>query len=152
MHITINGRLLPVDAAWRSDNLLHWLRESLGLVGAKFGCGVGVCGACTVLLDGEAVRSCTVNLADVGSRSVTTIEGLASGERLHPVQQAWLDANVPQCGYCQSGQIMSTVALLRRLPKPDDTNINEALAGNLCRCGTHERIRQAVKRAAGLAS
>lgn len=152
MNLTVNGRSMPVEPGWRGDTLLNWLRESQGLVGAKFGCGVGVCGACTVHLEGEPVRSCMVPLAEVGSRAVITLEGLATGERLHPVQRAWLEAQVPQCGYCQSGQIMSTVALLRRVPRPDDRTINEALAGNLCRCGTHDRIRAAVKRAAELST
>ena len=152
MNVNVNGQSISVGPDWRDDSVLNWLREAQGLVGAKFGCGVGVCGACTVLLDGEAVRSCVLRLVDVGSRALTTVEGLATGERLHPVQQAWLEAHVPQCGYCQSGQIMATVALLRRVAQPDDSTINTALAGNLCRCGTHARIRVAVKRAVQLSS
>jgi isoquinoline 1-oxidoreductase subunit alpha len=153
MQIEVNGRAITVEPAWQNESLLHWLREANGLVGAKFGCGAAVCGACTVLVDGQAARSCVIAVRELGRRSLTTIEGLAaSGGRLHPVQQAWLDEQVPQCGFCQSGQIMSTIALLRRNPRPDDRAIDEALAGNLCRCGTHQRIRAAVKRAAAAAS
>lgn len=152
MQLNVNGRAYDVPAAWQDEALLQVLRESLGLVGAKYGCGVGLCGACTVLIDGEVMRSCVVPVAAVGARTVTTVEGLEQGGRLHPVQQAWLDVAVPQCGYCQAGQIMGTVALLQRLPKPDDVEIDSALGGNLCRCGTQQRIRQAVKAAAGMAS
>ena len=152
MNLTVNEIPVIVESAWRDESLLHWLREARGLVGARFGCGVGLCGACTVLLDGDAVRACMVRVADVGARRVTTIEGLASDTGLHPVQRAWLETNVPQCGYCQSGQIMSTVALLRRVPAPTDADIDAALAGNLCRCGTYQRIRVAVRRAEELAS
>lgn len=152
MQLNVNGTRLDVPPEWREDSLLHVLREPLGLVGSKFGCGVGLCGACTVLLNGEAVRSCTLPVQSVGTAEVTTIEGLAgSGGALHPVQQAWLAEAVPQCGYCQAGQIMGTVALLRRTPRPNDREIDEALAGHLCRCGTQQRIRLAVKRAAGVA-
>jgi isoquinoline 1-oxidoreductase alpha subunit len=150
MQLKVNGRLMKVPADWRDETLLNVLREPLGLVGTKFGCGAGLCGACTVHLDGEAVRSCVLAVRDVGDAAVTTIEGLGTEDLLHPVQQAWLDAAVPQCGYCQAGQIMSTVALLRRTPRPDDSQIDSAMAGNLCRCGTQQRIRQAVKQAAGL--
>ena len=125
--------------------------DILGLVGAKFGCGVGTCGACTVLVDGEPTRSCVLRVREVGARAVFTVEGLTQGDSLHPVQAAWLEESVPQCGYCQAGQIMSTVALLKRHPQPSDADIDEALAGNLCRCGTQQRIRRAVKRAAGVA-
>ncbi|HEX5738169.1 MAG TPA: (2Fe-2S)-binding protein [Hydrogenophaga sp.] len=149
MQLKVNGRSMEVPADWRDDTLLNVLREPLGLVGTKFGCGAGLCGACTVHLDGEAVRSCVLAVRDVGDAAVTTIEGLGTADQLHPVQQAWLDVAVPQCGYCQAGQIMSTVALLRRTPRPDDRQIDNALAGNLCRCGTQQRIRQAVKLAAG---
>lgn len=152
MNLNVNGIPVLVEPAWRDDTLLHWLREAQGLVGTKFGCGVGLCGACTVLLDDDAVRACTLRVADVGARAVTTIEGLASDAGLHPVQRAWLDTNVPQCGFCQSGQIMSTVALVRRVPAPTDADIDAALAGNLCRCGTQQRIRIAVRRAAELSS
>jgi isoquinoline 1-oxidoreductase subunit alpha len=147
----VNGQDRPVDPDWLDDRLLHWLREAQGLVGAKFGCGSGQCGACTVLVDGEAVRSCLVPMRDVGSGRVTTVEGLGTPDRLHPVQQAWLQQQVPQCGYCQAGQMMQTVALLRRHPSPSDAAIDDALAGNLCRCGTQQRVRAAVRRAAEIA-
>jgi isoquinoline 1-oxidoreductase alpha subunit len=152
MLLKVNGRSLEVPAEWRDESLLNVLREPLGLVGTKFGCGVGLCGACTVLVDGAAVRSCLLAVGDLGPANITTIEGLGAAGALHPVQQAWLDAAVPQCGFCQAGQIMSTVALLRRTPRPDDGQIDAALSGNLCRCGTQQRIRQAVKKAAGIAS
>ncbi|MBL8343852.1 MAG: (2Fe-2S)-binding protein [Rubrivivax sp.] len=146
MELKLNGERRPVPPEWQQDSLLQVLREALGLVGAKFGCGAGQCGAC-VLLDGSPVRSCVLPVAAVGARELSTIEGLAAGERLHPVQQAWLDLAVPQCGYCQAGQIMSVVALLRREPSPSDAQIDDALAGHLCRCGTQQRVRQAVRRA-----
>ena len=149
MRIHINGRSMPVPDGWQDETLLHVLREAWGLVGTKYGCGAGQCGACTVLRDGEAVRSCLLPVRAVGDAAITTIEGLATDGRLHPVQQAWLDEAVAQCGYCQAGQIMSTVALLRRTPRPDAAQIDAALSGNLCRCGTQQRIRQAVARAAG---
>jgi isoquinoline 1-oxidoreductase alpha subunit len=152
MKLSLNGGQLPVPDGWQDESLLDVLREALGLVGAKFGCGVGQCGACTVLIDGQAVRSCLIKASAVGAGNVTTIEGLAAGGRLHPVQQAWLDEAVPQCGYCQSGQIMGTVALLRRTPKPSDADIVAAMAAHLCRCGTQQRIRAAVKRATGYAT
>jgi isoquinoline 1-oxidoreductase alpha subunit len=151
MDLRINGRVHAVPAEWRNESLLFLLREQAGLVGTKFGCGVGLCGACTVLVDGEPQRSCLLQVADIGGRTVTTIEGLAEGERLHPVQQAWLDESVPQCGYCQAGHVMAAVALLRRVPGPTDAQIDEALAGHLCRCGTQQRLRRAVHRAAGSA-
>lgn len=149
MHLKVNGRDAAVPQAWEDETLLDVLREALGLVGTKYGCGVGLCGACTVLVDGEPARACLLRPADVGARRVVTVEGLARGDRLHPVQQAWLDEAVPQCGYCQAGQIVATVALLRRAPRPTDAQIDEALVGHLCRCGTHARIRRAVRRAAG---
>lgn len=124
------------------------LRDALGLVGAKYGCGVGVCGACKILVNGEAVRSCGLAARDAVSKSIITIEGLARDDALHPVQQAWLDEAVAQCGYCQSGQIMATVALLSRNASPSNADIDTALDGNLCRCGTQQRIRAAVHRAA----
>jgi isoquinoline 1-oxidoreductase alpha subunit len=151
MELIVNGLRRPVPPEWRHDSLLQVLREPFGLVGAKYGCGAGQCGACTVLLDGTPVRSCVLPVAEVGTRTVITVEGLASpgtGERLHPVQQAWLDVAVPQCGYCQAGQILSTVALLRAHPAPTDVQIDAALAGHLCRCGTQARVRHAVRRAA----
>ena len=150
MELKVNGRSHDVPAEWQEETLLHVLRENLGLVGAKYGCGAGHCGACTVLINGEAVRSCITAVASVGARSVTTVEGLAQGGRLHAVQQAWLDMAVPQCGYCQAGQIMGAVALLRVVPQPSDVEIDTALAGHLCRCGTQQRIRRAVKKAAGV--
>ena len=152
MNLHINGRAHEVPEAWQDESLLHVLREPLGLVGAKYGCGVGLCGACTVLVAGEPVRSCTLPVRAVGAQPVETVEGLAAGGTLHPVQAAWLEAAVPQCGYCQTGQITGAVALLRRLPQPTDAQIDEALAGHLCRCGTQHRIRQAVRRAAGVSS
>ncbi len=150
MELRVNNRTHAVPPEWRTESLLSVLREQFGLVGAKFGCGVGLCGACTVLVEGRAQRSCLLQVAEVGTRAVTTIEGLADGLQLHPVQQAWLDESVPQCGYCQAGQMMGTMALLRVVPSPTDAQIDEALAGHLCRCGTQQRIRRAVHRAAGL--
>jgi isoquinoline 1-oxidoreductase alpha subunit len=144
--LTINGqeRELDVDA----DTPLLWaLRDEAGLTGTKFGCGIGLCGACTVLLEGEPVRSCTVTMGAVAGRHVQTIEGL-SPDRSHPVQQAWIAENVPQCGYCQSGMILATVALLERIPQPTDADIDAAIT-NICRCGTYQRLRRAIHRAAG---
>lgn len=152
MKIEVNGRLRDVPEDWRSDSLLSVLREPFGLVGAKFGCGVGVCGACTVLVGDEPTRACVTPVASVGARAVTTVEGLADGDRLHRVQQCWIDEAVPQCGYCQAGQVMAAVALLRRMPRPTDAQIDEALDGNLCRCGTQQRVRRAIHRAAGSAT
>jgi isoquinoline 1-oxidoreductase subunit alpha len=130
--------------------LLWVLRDTLQLTGTKFGCGAGLCGACTVHLDGTSVRSCSMPVSQVGSKSITTIEGLST-RGLHPVQQAWVDEQVPQCGYCQAGQIMAAVALLAKTPQPSDEQITQAMNGNLCRCGTYERIRRAIHRAAGAA-
>jgi isoquinoline 1-oxidoreductase alpha subunit len=128
--------------------LLWYLRDVLGLTGTKFGCGIAQCGACTIHLDGQAIRSCVTAVSDAEGKSVTTIEGLdPNGE--HPVQQAWLALGVPQCGYCQAGQIMSASALLKETPKPTDQDIDNAMAGNICRCGTYVRIRAAIKQAAG---
>ena len=129
--------------------LLWALRENLGLTGTKFGCGMALCGACTVHLNGAPIRSCITPLAVVTEQKVTTIEGLGGAE-LHPVQRAWLELDVPQCGYCQSGQIMSAAALLAGNPDPSDAEIDQAMAGNICRCGTYHRIRQAIHRAATL--
>lgn len=150
MNLTINGQVRAVPAEWQDETLLTVLREPLGLVGAKYGCGVGLCGACTVLLDGQASRSCTLPARAAAGRAILTIEGLSTEGELHPVQAAWLEESVPQCGYCQAGQVMGTVALLRREPRPTDAQIDEALAGHLCRCGTQQRIRRAVRRAAGM--
>jgi isoquinoline 1-oxidoreductase alpha subunit len=131
--------------------LLWYLRDVLKLTGTKFGCGQGLCGACTVHVNGTAVRSCITPLKAAAGRAITTIEGLsANGD--HPVQKAWKDANVPQCGYCQSGQIMQAAALLKAKPKPTDPEIDEAMQGNICRCGTYQRIRQGIKLAAGVKS
>ncbi len=127
--------------------LLWVLRDSLGLTGTKFGCGIAQCGACTVHVDDTPVRSCQTPVSSVGSKKVTTIEGL-SPDRSHPLQQAWIEVDVPQCGYCQSGQLMSAAAPLARKPKPTDADIDAAMAGNICRCGTYQRIRQAIHRAA----
>lgn len=146
--INVNGKPLETDAT--PDTPLLWvLRDHLGLTGTKFGCGQALCGACTVHVDGQPVRSCVVPLSSVGSAAVTTIEGL-SPDRSHAVQQAWMELDVPQCGYCQSGQIMSASALLAINPQPSDADIDTALAGNICRCGTYSRIRKAVHRAAEL--
>lgn len=146
--IDVNGKPLETDAA--PDTPLLWvLRDHLGLTGTKFGCGQALCGACTVHVDGQPVRSCVVPLASVGAAAVTTIEGLSS-DRSHVVQQAWIELDVAQCGYCQSGQIMSASALLAANPQPTDADIDAALAGNICRCGTYSRIRKAVHRAAEL--
>jgi isoquinoline 1-oxidoreductase alpha subunit len=128
--------------------LLWYVRDVLGLTGTKFGCGIAQCGACTVHIDGSAVRSCQTALSDAEGKSVTTIEGLDPNGQ-HPVQKAWLSVGVPQCGYCQAGQIMSAAALLKDTPKPSDDDIDNAMAGNICRCGTYTRIRAAIKQAAG---
>lgn len=143
----INGRLHQLDVPPEMP-LLWVLRDQLQLTGSKFGCGAGLCGACTVHVNGEPARACSIPVKDLRGAKITTIEGL-SDDKLHPVQQAWLAENVPQCGYCQSGQIMSAVALLRKHPKPNDAQVNAAMDGNLCRCGTYTRIRRAIKRAAG---
>ncbi len=151
MDITVNGRLQEVDDELADTPLLWVLREELGLIGTKFGCGIGTCGACTVHVDGKAVRSCQTTVNDVSAHNVTTIEGLAETTEytgLHPVQQAWIDQSVPQCGYCQAGQIMSAAALLAENPSPNDREIDRGMSGNLCRCGTYARIRMAIKRAA----
>jgi isoquinoline 1-oxidoreductase subunit alpha len=146
MRLTVDGKAIEIDAD-PAMPLLWALRDIAGKTGPKFGCGMAACGACTVLLDGEPVRSCSIQLGDVGG-AVVTIEGLAVDGKLHPVQQAWIDEQVAQCGYCQSGQIMSAVALIEQTPNPTDEDIDNAMAGNLCRCGTYPRIRTAIKRAA----
>jgi len=129
--------------------LLWYLRDVLGLTGTKYGCGMALCGACTVHLDGAAARSCMTGMGTVGGKSVTTIEAI-SQNGLHPVQQKWIEFNVPQCGYCQSGQIMQAISLLKEKPKPTDQEIDEGMAANICRCGTYQRIRAAIKAAAGV--
>lgn len=147
MRITVNGQVRQVDV--EPDMPLLWvLRDELGITGVKYGCGVAQCGACTVHLNGEAVRSCQVPASDADGAEVTTIEGLGTPEALHAVQAAWIEHQVAQCGYCQSGQIMQAAALLAETPDPTDAQINEAMSGNLCRCGTYERIRAAIKTAA----
>jgi len=144
--LLINGRRHEVDVPPEMP-LLWVLRDVLGFTGTKFGCGVGLCGACTVHLEGQPVRSCSLSIRAVGSRAITTIEGLST-DGSHPVQRAWVEEDVPQCGYCQAGQVMSAAALLARTPHPTDADIDAAMAGNLCRCGTYPRIRRAIQRAA----
>ncbi len=147
--LTINGERQEIEVEPEMP-LLWALRDELGILGPKFGCGIAMCGACTVHIDGQPVRSCVMPVEAV-SGEVTTIEGLSDGESLHPVQQAWLDEQVAQCGYCQAGQIMTAVALLAEIPNPSDADIDGAMSGNLCRCGTYPRIRAAIRRAAGQA-
>jgi aerobic-type carbon monoxide dehydrogenase small subunit (CoxS/CutS family) len=145
IRLTVNGReqVLSIDP----DIPLLWvIRENLGLTGTKYGCGIAACGACTVLVDGDPVRSCITPVSDVAGKKVTTIEGLSS-QGLHPVQEAWIAEDVVQCGYCHSGQIMTAAALLARKPKPTDDDIDDAMSGNICRCGTYQRIRRAIHRA-----
>ena len=144
--LNVNGTPRSVDLAPETP-LLWALRDTLSLTGTKFGCGLGVCGACTVLLDGVAVQSCQVDVGEVKGRKITTIEGL-SPDGTHPVQRAWIADEVPQCGYCQSGQIVAAAALLARKPRPTDADIDDAMDGILCRCGTYDRIRRAIHRAA----
>ena len=147
--IKVNGKSRTVDV--EADTPLLWvLRDTIGLVGAKFGCGAGLCGACTVHLDGVAVRSCQTQISAVGAKSVTTIEGVGATPLGARVQKAWLDHDVIQCGYCQAGQIMSASALLAVTPKPTDDQIDRAMQGNICRCATYNRIRSAIRQAAGL--
>jgi isoquinoline 1-oxidoreductase subunit alpha len=148
MLFNLNGESRSIPADWAEEPLLFLLREVFGLTGAKFGCGVGVCGACTLIIDGFATRACLIRAGDVEGLSIRTVEGLATGEVLHPVQQAWLELGVSQCGYCQAGQIMAAVALLEDLPDPTPEDIDAAMDANLCRCGTYPRIRAAIARAA----
>ena len=148
-NLSINGKQVPVDVP--PDMPLLWvLRDVIGLTGTKFGCGMALCGACTVHLDGRAVRACTTPISAVAGRSITTIEGIQTDKVGRAVQAAWRELSVPQCGYCQSGQLMSAAALLARKPKPTDEDIDAAMSGNICRCGTYQRIRRAIHRAAGV--
>lgn len=145
MNLTVNGKAYTLDV--EDDMPLLWaLRDELGIKGPKFGCGAGLCGACTVWVDGKAERSCQLQVGSV-TGAITTIEGLSNGQTLHTVQQAWIDEQVAQCGYCQSGQIMAAAALLTENPDPDDAAIDDAMGANLCRCGTYPRIRSAIRRA-----
>jgi isoquinoline 1-oxidoreductase alpha subunit len=148
--LQINGKQHQLDAD-PAMPLLWALRDLLGLTGTKYSCGISVCGACTVLVEGKPVRSCVTPVSAVSGKAITTIEGLSAG-RSHPVQRAWIEEQVPQCGYCQSGQIMSAVALLNSKPQPTDADIDAAMSGVLCRCGTYPRIRKAIKRAASIAA
>ncbi|MGD8843703.1 MAG: (2Fe-2S)-binding protein [Gammaproteobacteria bacterium] len=150
LHLTVDGQRHAVEAD-PAMPLLWVLRDLLGLTGTKYACGISLCGACTVLVDGRPVRSCTTPVSAVGNRPVTTIEGL-SKDRDHPVQRAWIEQQVPQCGYCQSGQILTAAALLAQHPQPSDAEIDAAMSGVLCRCGTYLRVRRAVRRAATLAA
>jgi len=148
IQLTVNGTVKQFDGD-AAMPLLWYLRDMLELTGAKFGCGIGLCGACTVHVEGKPARSCVVTMSDAAGKRITTIEGLsANGD--HPVQKAWKAANVPQCGYCQAGQMMQAAALLKEKPKPTDREIDASMQGNICRCGTYQRIRQAVKMAAGV--
>jgi isoquinoline 1-oxidoreductase alpha subunit len=148
--LRINGKEHAVDVD--DDMPLLWvIRDVLGMTGTKFGCGIAYCGACTVHLDGQPVRSCITSVGDVGDAAITTIEAIGQTPAGKRVQQAWIDLDVPQCGYCQSGQIMSALALLTDKPRPSDTDIDDAMSGNVCRCGTYVRIREAIKHAAQLA-
>lgn len=148
IQLTVNGKTRRFDGDPEMP-LLWYLRDELNLTGTKFGCGMGLCGACTVHLNGKAIRSCSTPMSVVAGKVITTIEGLATkGE--HPLQKAWEACNVPQCGYCQSGQIMQAAAMLKLKPKPTDKDIDENMRGNICRCGTYQRIRQAIKLASGV--
>jgi isoquinoline 1-oxidoreductase alpha subunit len=147
IRFSVNGHTVSVDAP--GDMPLLWaLRDELGLTGTKYGCGIAVCGACTVLFNGQAVRSCRLPVSAIEGAEVTTIEGLGTPDEPHPVQQAWIDVQVAQCGYCQSGQVLQAAWLLRQTPEPSDDEIDRAMRGNLCRCGTYPKIREAVKLAA----
>ena len=148
IQFNLNGKPQTVEV--NPEMPLLWvLRDTLGMTGTKFGCGMALCGACTVHVNGEATRSCITPVARIAGKRITTIEGV-SPDRSHPVQQAWIELDVPQCGYCQSGQIMSAVALLSKTPQPSDAQIDDAMTGNICRCGTYQRIRAAIHRAAEL--
>lgn len=145
--LKINGKTTKTDSDPEMP-LLWFIRDEVGLVGTKFGCGIAQCGACTVHVDGTAVRSCITAIEDVDGSAITTVEGVAKGDKLHALQKAWVEFDVPQCGYCQAGQIMSAAALLAETPKPTDDDIDAAMNGNLCRCGTYPRIRAAIHKAA----
>jgi len=149
IRLKVNGQTRAVDVDDGETPLLWVLRDGLGLTGTKYGCGAAQCGACTVHVNGKAVRSCVVAVSSVNEQSITTIEGLSPGAD-HPLQRAWVDVDVAQCGYCQAGQIMTAAALLRQRPQPSDEEITRAMAGNLCRCGTYPRIREAIRKAAGM--
>ncbi len=146
--LTVNGQIHQIDDAAPDTPLLWILRDRLGLVGTKYGCGIGQCGACTVHLNGAPTRSCSLPLSAAANQQITTIEGLATGSKLHALQEAWIAHDVPQCGYCQAGQLMSAAALLKTKPNPSDADIDTAMAGNICRCGTYLRIRAAIHTAA----
>jgi isoquinoline 1-oxidoreductase alpha subunit len=147
--LLVNGKTLTADVD-PATPLLWVLRDSLGLVGTKFGCGMALCGACTVLADGNPIRACSTPVSGLAGQKITTIEGLApNATKLHPLQEAWIEHDVPQCGYCQAGQLMSASALLAKNPKPTDADIDAAMAGNICRCGTYQRVRAAIHSAAG---
>jgi isoquinoline 1-oxidoreductase alpha subunit len=147
VRLTVNGKAQTFDDDPEMP-LLWYLRDDLRLTGTRFGCGAGLCGACTVHVNGQAVRSCQTRMSTLEAKTVLTIDALGEGGTLHPVQRAWIAHNVPQCGYCQSGQIMAAVALLKATPNPSDADIDRAMAGNICRCGTYQRIRAAIKAAA----
>ena len=145
----VNNNPVSIDAE-NDDELLYLLRDRLGITGPKYGCGVGVCGACTIFKDGELARPCIVPMEEVEGASLTTIEGLAVDDILHPVQEAWINEDVAQCGFCQAGQILTAVKLLESNPNPNDRDIDEAMSDNICRCGTYHRIRKAIRHAAAL--
>ncbi len=144
MKLTINSAIHDIAAEWQDESLLWVLREHIGLNSPKFGCGLGTCGACSVLIDGVSTRACITSAANTVGKTIVTVEGLSTASALHPVQQAWLDHAVPQCGYCQCGQMVAAVALLKTTPAPTDAQIDTAMAGHLCRCGTQQRIRAAI--------
>jgi len=149
MKLNINGIDYRVDSDWQNESLLDVLRDHLGMTGTHFSCGIGQCGACLVQVDNEPTTSCIAPVSMAEGKEILTIEGLASDDgTLHPLQQAWIDEAVPQCGFCQSGQIMRALALLQETPDPDDADIDQAMSGNLCRCGTYPRIRRSIKKAA----
>ncbi len=151
INLTINGTKMSVPA--EGDTPLLWvIRDVLGMTGTKFGCGIGQCGACTVHVDGDPIRSCLTQVSDVADRSITTIEGIGATKSGKAVQDAWLALEVVQCGYCQSGQIMSAAAIIEATPEPTDTDIDQGMSGNICRCGTYVRIREAIKQAAKTAA